>query len=140
MELFKESDATASGLLMQTRSHQFIGTLYILKEILTHPAVLRKTLQHVELCFARLPSAVSYCLDKLDDDLKTKDEILRTLIVDLSENAKLALAGIDVTPTSTMGTLKENIAARFPSLPLVQAFSIFELQVLPVQEASDFKT
>ena len=85
----------------------------------------------MELCFARLPSAVSYCLDKLDDDLKTKDEILRTLIVDLSENAKLALAGIDVTPTSTMGTLKENIAARFPSLPLVQAFSIFELQVLP---------
>lgn len=44
LELFKESDATASGLLMQTRSHQFVGTLYILKEILTHLAVLRKTL------------------------------------------------------------------------------------------------
>ena len=101
-EYFKESDATASGLLTQTRSHKFIGTLYILKEILTHLAVLSKTLQHGELCFAGLPSAVSYCLAKLDDVLKRKDEILRTLSVDLSENGKLALAGIKVTPASTM--------------------------------------
>ena len=148
-EYFKESDATASGLLMQTRSHKFIGTLYILKEILTHLAVLSKTLQHGEPCFAGLPSAVSYCLAKLDDVLKRKDEILRTLSVDLSENGKLALAGIEVTPASTtflndlitsyVAKLKENIAARFPSLPLVQAFSIFDLQSLPVKEAPDFK-
>ena len=146
-EYFTESDATASGLLTQTRSHKFFGTLYILKEILTHLAVLSKTLQHGELCFAGLPSAVSYCLAKLDDVLKRKDEILRTLSVDLSENGKLALAGIEVTPASTMflndlitsyvAKLKENIAARFPSLPLVQAFSFFDLQALPVKEAPD---
>lgn len=45
-EFFKESDATASGLLTLTRSHRFIGTLYILKEILTHLAVLSKTPQY----------------------------------------------------------------------------------------------
>lgn len=116
---------------------------------LTHLAVLSKTLQHSELCFAGLPSAVSYCLAKLVDVLKRKDEILRTLSVDLSKKGKLALAGIEVPPTSTMflnalitsyvGKLKENIALRFPSLPLVQAFSIFNLQVLPVKEAPDFK-
>jgi len=72
-EFFKEGDATASGLLMQTRGHKFIGTLYILKEILTHLAVFSKTLQHGELCFAALPSAVSYCLAKLDYVLKRKD-------------------------------------------------------------------
>ena len=38
-----------------------------------------------------------------------------------------------------MAKLKENIAARFPSLPLVQAFSIIDLQALPVKEAPDFK-
>lgn len=68
--------------------------------------------------------------------------------MDLSENGKLALAGIEVTPASTMflndlitsyvAKLRENIAARFPSLPLVQSFAI--LQVLPVKEARDFKT
>ena len=41
-EFFKEGDATASGPLTQTRSHKFIGTLYILKEILTHLAVLKQ--------------------------------------------------------------------------------------------------
>ena len=143
------TDAATGQELTQTRSHKFIGTLYILKEIITHLAVLSKTLQHGELCFPGLPSAVSYCLAKLDDVLKRNDEIHRTLNVDLSENGKLALAGIEVTPASTMflndlitsyvAKLKENIAARFPSLPLVQAFSIFDLQVLPVKEAPDFK-
>ena len=119
---------------------------------MVHSTFLKKsshTLQHGELCFAGLPSAVSYCLAKLDDVLKRKDEILRTLSVDLSENGKLALARIEVTPASAMflndlitsyvAKLKENIAARFPSLPLVQAFSIFDLQALPVKEAPDFK-
>ena len=41
--------------------------------------------------------------------------------------------------TSYVAKLKENIAARFPSLPLVQAFSIFDFQVLSVKEAPDFK-
>lgn len=122
-EFFQESDATASGLLTQTRSHKFISTLY-------------KTLQHRE----GLPSAVSYCLAKLDDVLRRKDELLTMLSVDLSENGKLALAGIAITAASTtflsnlitsyVTKLKENILARFPSLPLVKAFSIFDLQLL----------
>ena len=42
-EFFKEDDATACGLLMQTRCHKFIGTLCILKEIVTHLAFFSKT-------------------------------------------------------------------------------------------------
>ena len=148
-EFFKENDATACGLLTQTRSHKFIGTLYILKEILQNLAVLSKTLQQGELSFAGLPSAVSYCLAKLDDVLRRKDEILATLSVDLSEDGKFGLAGIQITEASTnflsdlitnyVAKLKENITARFPSLPLVQAFSIFDLQRLPPKEAPEFK-
>ena len=148
-EFFKENDATACGLLTQTRNHKFIGTLYILKEILQNLAVLSKTLQQGELSFAGLPSAVSYCLAKLDDVLRRKDEILATLSVDLSEDGKFGLAGIQITEASTnflsdlitnyVAKLKENIIARFPSLPLVQAFSIFDLQRLPPKEAPEFK-
>ena len=133
-EIFKENDATACGLLMQTRNRKFIGTLYILKEILQNLAVLSKTLQQGELSFAGLPSAVSYCLAKLNDVLRRKDEILATLSVDLSEDEKLGLAGIQITEasinflsdliTNYVAKLKQNITARFPSLPLVQAFSI----------------
>lgn len=149
-QFFKEEDATACGLLTQTRSHKFIGTLYILKEILSHLAVLSKTLQQGELSFAGLPSAVSYCLAKLDDVVGRKDEILATLCADLAANGKLSLAGITVTEESTtflsclittyVAKLKENISARFPSLPLVQALSIFDLQRLPAKEAPEFKS
>ena len=149
-EFFKEEDATACGLLTQTRCHKFIGAIYILKEVLAPLAVLSKTLQQGELSFAGLPPAVSYCLAKLDDVLKRKDVILATLSDDLAENGKFGLAGIQITEASTtflggllttyVAKLKENISARFPSLPLVQAFSIFDLQSLPAKEATDFKT
>ena len=149
-EFFKEEDATACGLLTQTRCHKFIGAIYILKEVLAPLAVLSKTLQQGELSFAGLPPAVSYCLAKLDDVLKRKDVILATLSDDLAENGKFGLAGIQITEASTtflggllttyVAKLKENISARFPSLPLVQAFSIFDLQRLPAKEATDFKT
>jgi len=148
-EFFKENDTITCGLLTQTRNHKFIGTLYILKEILRNLAVLSKTLQQGELSFAGLPSAVSYCLAKLDDVLRRKDEILATLSLDLSEDVKFGLAGIQITEasinflsdliTNYVAKLKENITARFPSLPLVQAFSIFDLQHLPVKEAPEFK-
>ena len=49
----------------------------------------------------------------------------------LAENGKFGLAGIQITDASTyfltgfiktyVGMLKENISARFPSLPLVQS-------------------
>ena len=64
----------------------------------------------------------------------------------LAENGKLGLAGIQITDASTyfltgfiktyVGMLKENISARFPSLPLVQALSIFDLQRLLAKETT----
>lgn len=64
----------------------------------------------------------------------------------LAENGKLGLAGIQITDASTyfltgfiktyVGMLKENISARFPSLPLVQALSIFDLQPLLAKETT----
>ena len=39
-----------------------------------------------------------------------------------------------------MTTLKENILAKFPSLPVVQAPSIYDLQHLPAKEVSDLES
>ena len=92
---------------------------------------------------------MSYCLARLDDVLRRKDEILATLSVDLSENGKFGLTGIQITEasinflsnliTNYVAKLKDNITARFRTLPLVQAFSIFDLQRLPAKEAPEFK-
>lgn len=104
-EFFKEEDATACGLLTQTRCHKFIGALYMLKEVLASLAVLSKTLQQGELSFAGLPPAVSYCLAKVDDVLKRKDVILATLSDDLAENGKFGLAGIQITEVKVLPSL-----------------------------------
>ena len=100
-EFSKENAATACGLLMQTRCHKFIATLCILKEIFTHFAVLSKTLQNGEPSSAALLSAVSYCLAKLDDILRRKDEILATPSDDLAENGKFGLVRVQITEAST---------------------------------------
>ena len=64
----------------------------------------------------------------------------------LAENGKFGLAGIQITDAFTyfltgfiktyVGMLKENISTRFPSLPLVQALSIFDLQRLLAKETT----
>ena len=90
--LIRKDDATVCSPLMQTRCHKFIATLCILNEILTHSEVLRKTLQHRELIFPALLSAVSYCHAKLDDILRRKDKILVTLGDDQAENDKFTEA------------------------------------------------
>lgn len=94
-------DATTCGLLTQTTCHKFIGTLYIIKEILTHLAVRGKTLQQGQLSFAGLPSAVLYCLTTLDDVLRRKDVILATPSEVFAENGKFGLVGIQITEAST---------------------------------------
>ena len=100
IQFFKEDGVTTCGLLIQTTSHQFIGTLCILKEVLTPFAVLSKALQHGELTFAALLSPLSYCLPKLDDIMRRKDDILVTLGDDLAENGKFGLARLQITEAS----------------------------------------
>ena len=39
-----------------------------------------------------------------------------------------------------MTTFKENILTKFPSLPVVQAPSIYDLQHLPVKEVTDLES
>ena len=67
----------------------------------THFAVLSKTLQHGEPSSTALLSAVSYCLAKLDDILRRKDEILATPSDDLAENGKFGLLRVQITEAST---------------------------------------
>lgn len=100
IQFFKEDGVTTCSLLIQTTSHQFIGTLCILKEVLTPFAVLSKALQHGELTFAALLSSLSYCLTKLDDITRRKDDILVTLGDDLAENGKFGLARLQITEAS----------------------------------------
>ena len=142
IHLIRKDDATVCSLLMQTRCHKFIPTLCILNEILTHSEVLRKTLQHRELIFPSLLSAVSYCHAKLDDILRRKDKILVRLGDDQAENDKFTEASTNFLGgfIQLVTMLKANRSARFPSLPVVQALSIYDLQHLLAKEVTDLES
>ena len=95
-DFFKESDATACGLLTQTRNHKFIGAIYIMDAVLPPLAILSKAFQFGELSFDAIPSAISACIAKLDKVVSEKDEILAQLSQDMEENGKFGM--IELSP------------------------------------------
>lgn len=148
-DFFKESDATACGLLTQTRDHKFIGAIYIMDAVLPPLAILSKAFQFGELSFDAIPSAISACIAKLDKVVSEKDEILAQLSQDMEENGKFGMIELspnDVTTQflsclgiSYVQNLKKNISSRFPNIPLIAAFSIFNPEAIPERNSPEFK-
>ena len=65
LQVFKEDgDATATGLLQQTSNLKFLGTVYLLREVLPVFGHLSKTLQQGEVCLASIAPAIEYIADK----------------------------------------------------------------------------
>lgn len=68
LRVFKESgDATATGLLQQTSNLKFLGTVYLLQEVLPILGNLSKTFQEGEVCLASIAPAIEYTTDRLND-------------------------------------------------------------------------
>ena len=130
-DFFKESDATACGLLTQTRNHKLIGAIYIMDAVLPPLAILSKAFQFGELSFDAIPSAISACIAKLDKVVSEKDEILAQLSQDMEENGKFGM--IELSPNdATMQFLSrlcvsyvenlKNISSRFTNIPTHSCF------------------
>lgn len=68
LRVFKESgDVTATGLLQQTSNLKFLGTVYLLQEVLPILGHLSKTFQEGEVCLASITPAIEYTTDRLND-------------------------------------------------------------------------
>ena len=147
-DFFKESDATACGLLTQTRNHKFIGAIYIMDAVLPPLAILSKAFQFGELSFDAIPSVISACIAKLDKVVSEKDEILAQLSQDMEENGKFGMIELSPNDATTqflsrlcvsyVENLKKNIR-RFPNIPLIAAFSIFNPEAIPERNSPEFK-
>ena len=147
-DFFKESDATACGLLTQTRNHKFIGAIYIMDAVLPPLAILSKAFQFGELSFDAIPSVISACIAKLDKVVSEKDEILAQLSQDMEENGKFGMIQLSPNDATTqflsrlcvsyVENLKKNIR-RFPNIPLIAAFSIFNPEAIPERNSPEFK-
>lgn len=81
--------------------------------------------------------------------MSEKDEILAQLSRDMEENGKFGM--IELSPnyatrqflsrlcTSYVENLKKNTSIRFPNIPLIAAFSIFNPDAIPKRNLPDFK-
>ena len=60
-----ESGSTASGLLQSNSHYEFLGTLYLLKNILPSLTGLNKTFQTESLNFLRISPSINRCKSKI---------------------------------------------------------------------------
>ena len=89
LRVFKErGDATATGLLQQTSNLKFLGTIYLLQEVLRILGNLSKTFQEGEVCLKFIAPAIDYTADRLDEVCHQRKNLAR-LKEDLTENGKL---------------------------------------------------
>ena len=143
----KETDAVASGLLSKIDSSKFIGTIYILKEILPVLSNLSKNFQRGKVNFSHIEPSINYTLQKLTEIADSKSPIT-ALKTDLE--GRLSISGVILTTatenllsnllTKYVTALKDNIHSRFDgATPVVSAFAIFNPLTLPHPGSGAFK-
>ena len=145
----KDGDATSLGLFTKVKDVKFIGTVYILSEILPHLSTMSKAFQKGAVDFSQIAPTIEYTKGQLDDAVETKSPINK-LKEDLQEDGRLGLLDMNASEYQYQGlenllcnyvdALKANIDKRFrESLPVVSAWSIFDQLKVPNKDHPAFK-
>lgn len=143
----KDNNTVACGLLSKIDSSKFIGTNYILKEILPVLSSLSKNFQRGQLNFSHIEPSIAYTTHKLTEIADSKSPIaalkkdlegrLSTCELHLTDPQENQLTGL---LNKYVAALKENIHRRFDGdLPIVSAFFIFHPLTLPQPGSGAFK-
>lgn len=143
-----DDDATACGLLKKMRSFQFLGALYILKDILPILAQLSKYFQKDVISFSAINPAVKMTKDKIKEIQET-EEPLEKLKVDADSFTNMCgdikwnvrdSEYLHKLLTNYTNALIENIDARFnDSMKLLSAFQILDPTLVPLPDDIGFK-
>ena len=144
---FEEQDAQASGLLGKMHNAKFIGVVTIMNHILPVLNRLSCTFQQGKVSFAHILPALEKCIDDLNKISQTEAPITE-FQSDLSPNGRLRQAELTLSDRNKqylrnflpkyVSSLKESINNRFPTLPLLSAFSIFNPAHVPERDDPGF--
>lgn len=139
-----DNDATACGLLKKMRSIQFLGDLYILKDILPILAQLSKYFQKDVISFSAINPAVKMTKDKIKTEkpletLKADSDSFANMCGDIKWNVRDS-EYLHKLLTNYTNALIENIDDRFnDSMKLLSAFQILEPTLVPLPDDTGFK-
>ena len=73
---------------------KFVGTVYILSEVLPHLSTTSKAFQKGAVDFSRISPTIEYTQGQLDELVQTKSSIKR-LKADLQENGEMGLLNMN---------------------------------------------
>ena len=142
-----ESGSTASGLLQSNSHYEFLGTLYLLKNILPSLTGLNKTFQTESLNFLRISPAINRCKSKIlevANDYRVIQQLkqdpngrLKKLNIILKESMEIHIINLVEKYAKSMS---KNIEARFSQATcrILELFGIFDIEVLPMSLSPSF--
>ena len=67
----KDGDATSLGLFTKVKDVKFIGTVYILSEVLPHLSVMSKAFQKGAVDFSRIAPTIEYTKEQLEEAVES---------------------------------------------------------------------
>ena len=144
-----KKDALAVGLLKKMKTVKFLGTIYILKEVVPCLTTLSKTFQAGALNFSHVGLAINHTqasleaikssqspLKKLQEDIKPEGR-LGSLEMTITDNDKKILGNL---LSAYVSGLAKNITSRFNDcLSVLSSFSILSPVALPKPTSPEFK-
>ena len=144
-----EKDALAVGLLKKMKTVKFLGTIYILKEVVPCLTTLSKTFQAGALNFLHVGPAINHTQASLEA-VKSSQSPLKKLQEDIKPEGRLG--GLESTITDNdkkilgnllsayVSGLAKNITSRFNDcLSVLSSFSILSPVALPKPTSPEFK-
>ena len=150
-ELEKDS-AVAAGLYKKMRCAKFVGTVYLLSEILPVLTMLSKTFQHGRFCYGQISSSIDYAKHQLKELLTDKNKTsFVTETTETLETGNLNSAGLVMSENTSnvltnlkeryINSLIQNIDQRFSTCQdIYEAFKIFDPQLVPGKESDEFSS
>lgn len=146
--LDKSGDAAATGLLKRMKSIKFLGSLYILRDILPVLSNLSKHFQKDSLNFSTIRPSINHAKDKLRS-LLDEETPMKSLQADIDSFtdmcAKIKLSDKELKELQSLFTkyvesLISNINSRFEdSSDILAAFGIFDPLSIPLNTEVGFK-
>ena len=141
------SGPAASGLLKKISHYGFLGTLYLLNNILPSLTELSKTFQTGSLTFSRILLAINRCKSKILEVVKD-DRVIQQLKEDLNGRLKELNIILKESEEIRITNLVEKYAksmchyieARFPqtTCKILESFGIFDIELLPMSSSPSF--
>ena len=143
-----QKDAQASGLLGKMYKVKFIGVVTVMHHVLPVLNKLSCTFQEGKISFSHIKPAIQKCIDDLDKIVQTGVPVTEFLR-DLSPGGRLEQADLIASDGDELflsnflvkyvNSLKKSLNSRFPTLPLLSAFSIFDPALVPERGQPGFR-